>query len=293
MRARQIEAKTTDRNAIRIDEVRWHPLHMLSGLWSKRSLIAAMTRREIEGRYKGSLGGVLWFVVNNLVLLAIYSFVFGVIFKARWQAAGIDTAHTDVGFAMPLFIGLITYNIFAETVNRAPGLIISNINYVKKVVFPLETLSVVSLGSALFNTGIGLLVLVALGFVVGTPVSWKIVYLPVIILPVVLLTLGLSWFLASIGVYIRDTAQIVMLGVTMMMFLSPIFYPPAMLSEKWRVILYANPMTLPIEQARAAILFGQTPNFFALGLLTLIGLLVTWLGWLWFEKTRKGFADVI
>ena len=161
------------------------------------------------------------------------------------------------------------------------------------MVFPLDILPVVSLASALFNAAVGTVVLIVITFVLGTPISWKIIYLPIILLPVLLLTLGVAWFLASLGVYVRDTAQIVALAVTALMFFSPIFYPAQMLPEVWRSVLYANPLSMPIEQARDAILFGQTPDVAALAVAAAAGLVIAWLGWLWFEKTRKGFADVL
>lgn len=272
---------------------RWNPLSMASDLWLRRHLLIAMTRREIESRYKGSYGGVVWYVVNNLALLAIYSFVFGVVFKARWQSVGVDSNQSNTNFALSLFVGLLVFNIIAETANRAPNLLVAQVNYVKKVVFPLEILPVISLGAALFNAAIGLVVLIVLGLVLGTPVSWKIIYFPVIVTPVVLFSLGLSWFLASLGVYVRDTAQIVGLGVTMLMFLTPIFYSVSMLPDGWSTLLNANPLTLPVEEMRAAILYGRDPDFSGLAVLTIVGLVVAWLGRVWFEMTRQGFADVI
>lgn len=269
------------------------PIAIAAALWSRQRLIIAMAKREIEMRYKGSVGGIFWYVINNLALLAIYSFVFGVVFKARWQSAGLTETQSSGQFAIPLFVGMLVFNVFADSVNRAPTLITSNVNYVKKVVFPLEILPVVSILTALFNAAVGILVLAALSIILGTPISWKVVYFPLAIFPVVIIALGASWFLASIGVFVRDAAQIVTLCVTVMMFLTPIFYPAEMLPTTWQAVLQYNPMAIPVEQARLAIVFGQTPNFLALGFLSLGSFIFLWIGWLWFQLTRKGFADVI
>lgn len=270
-----------------------HPLHMLARLWGHRGLLGIMAKREVETRYKGSAGGFLWFVINNIALLAVYSFVFGVVFKARWQGAAGQAELADPGVAMPLFIGILVFNIFSETVMRAPSLVVANANFVKKVVFPLEVLAPVTLATALFNAGIGVIVLVTLGLVLGTPVAWTTIFLPLIVLPIALQAPGATWMLASLGVYLRDTQQIVGLCVTVLMFASPVFYPAAVLPAEWQTVLAANPLSLTIEQARAAVIFGQVPAVAPLCAMTLYGFLFAWLGWMWFERTRQGFADVL
>ena len=264
---------------------------LVRGLWRNRALIWTMVVREIQSRYRGSFVGLGWYVVQNLCQLAIFTFVFGVVFKARWQVDQADSQ--QVAFAPVLFLGLILFNFFSEPVGRAPSLIIGNVNYVKKVVFPLDVLPVVAVGTALFNAGIGVGVFVVLAFAMGTPISPTIIWLPLALAPVALLALGTTWFLASFGVFVRDTAQVIGLLLTALMFFSPIFYPAAALPESWRWLLFANPLSMPIEQARGMALFGQSPDLVAIGYATGLGVFAAYLGWVWFQVTRRGFADVI
>lgn len=258
-------------------------------LWRHRYLIWQMTKRDVIGRYRGSVMGLFWSFFNPLLLLAVYTFVFSVVFQARW---GVDTGN-KMNFAVVLFSGLIVHAFFADCINRAPGLILSNVNYVKKVVFPLEILPWIAMGSALFHAGMSLLVL--LGFIAWTNggFHWTVIFLPVVLSPLLLLTMGASWFLASFGVFVRDVGQAMGLVTMALMFLSPIFYPISSLPEAYRGYLYLNPLTFMIGQTRAVLLMGNLPNWAGLGLYLLISLLVAWLGLFWFQKTRKGFADVL
>ncbi len=257
-------------------------------LWRNKTFTLSLIRREIEGRYRGAYGGLLWYIINNLMLLTIYSFVFGTIFKARWHIPGAEG-----NFSVHLFLGMIMFNVFAECISRAPISITGNANYVKRVVFPLEVLPVVNMGAALFNFAVGVVVLACLAFALGAHIHWQIVWLPVLLLPVVLLVLGLSWFLAAIGVYVRDVTHIVGFVVISTMFMSPIFFPGSAFPEKFRSWMLANPMTFPIEAGRAAALQGQTPDLVMLGIMTLAGLVVAHMGYTLFQATRKGFADVL
>jgi lipopolysaccharide transport system permease protein len=257
--------------------------------WRHRQLIWQMTRREVQGRYRGSVLGLLWSFFNPLFMLAVYTFVFSVVFKARWNSG--NDSKTE--FALVLFAGLIVFNLFADCINRAPGSIISNVNYVKKVVFPLEILPMVSLGSALFHGGISLLVwAVAYLAFFGVPHA-SVVFLPLILLPLLLLIMGISWFLASLGVYLRDVSQITSIAMTVLMFLSPIFFPASALPPKYQTFLYFNPLTIIIEQTRDVLYWGKAPDFSALGIYLMASLAVAAAGFAWFQKTRKGFADVI
>ena len=197
------------------------PIEMFANLWRHRDLIKASAKREVLGRYRGSFLGVLWSFFNPLFMLAVYTFVFSVVFQARW--GGGSGSKTE--FALVLFAGLLVFNLFAECINRAPGLILSNTNYVKKVVFPLEILPFVALLSALFHTLISLGVwLIAYTLFFGIP-HLTVFYLPLVLLPFCLFLMGLSWALASLGVFLRDVSQFIGLLTTALMFLSPIFYP--------------------------------------------------------------------
>jgi lipopolysaccharide transport system permease protein len=265
------------------------PIEMFASLWRNRGLIKASANREVLGRYRGSVMGILWSFFNPLFMLSVYTFVFSAIFKARWNS-GSDS---KTEFALVLFAGLIVFNLFAECINRAPGLILSNVNYVKKVVFPLEILPWVAISSTLFHGTISLLVwLTAYAVFFGIPHATAL-YLPLVILPFLLLIMGLTWALASLGVYLRDVSQFIGIITTSMMFLSPVFYQATALPENYRFLFYLNPLTLVIEQTRDVLFWGKTPDFAMLGIYWLVTVIVAWLGFAWFQKTRKGFADVL
>lgn len=265
------------------------PRELAASLWRNRNLIRAMVKREVLGRYRGSVLGVLWSFFNPVFMLIVYTFVFSVVFRARWST----DSDSKTEFALVLFSGLIVFNLFAEAINRAPGLVLSNVNYVKKVVFPLEVLPWISLGSALFHFTVSLSVWM-IGYVLlfGAP-HLTAFYLPLILLPLALLTLGLSWFLASLGVFLRDVTQLIGITTSVLMFLSPIFYPVSALPEQYRSLIFMNPLTVVIEQVRAVLFWGKTPELGILALYFVITAIIAWLGFAWFQKTRKGFADVL
>ena len=259
-------------------------------LWRNRQLIVQMTRREVVGRYRGSVMGLAWSFFNPILMLVVYTFVFSVVFKARWGTGGDESQTT---FAIVLFVGLIVYNLFAEMAIRAPGLILSNVNYVKKVIFPLEILPVVGLCAALFHSLISLGVLLIAILLIKGSLVWTVIYFPLILVPLLIATLGIAWFLASLGVFVRDVGQTIGILTTVLMFLSPVFFPISALPENFQFWQKFNPLTFTIEQSRAVIIFGKQPDWAALTLYVLASLLVAWAGYWWFQKTRKGFADVL
>jgi lipopolysaccharide transport system permease protein len=266
------------------------PWALVKNLWMHRSLVLQMTRREVVGRYKGSVMGLLWSFLNPLFMLAVYTFVFSVVFKARWTTSP-DESKTD--FAVLLFAGMIVHGLFAEVLNRAPGLILANVNYIKKVVFPLEILPVISMCAALFHSGVSLLVLIcAIVFVDGN-LNATMLYLPLVVLPFIIFTQGLAWIFASLGVYVRDVGQTIGIITMVMLFLSPVFFPVSSLPEDMRPLMMANPLTFIIEQVRAVLIWGNTPDWAGLGLYSLMALFTAWVGYAWFQRTRKGFADVL
>lgn len=251
-----------------------------------------MVKREVMSRYKGSFLGLFWSLINPILMLAVYTFVFSVVFKVRLdQDDGLYDDKTS--FALVLFAGLIIFNLFSECISRASGLILANVNYVKKIIFPLEILPWVTLGSALFHAGISFLVLLIFLLVTGHPIYWTAICLPIVILPLLLFIMGLMWLLASIGVFVRDIGQFIGLILTAMLFMSPIFYPASALPESVRSYLFLNPLTFIIEQTRAVILAGNLPDWTGLAIYYIVALFVAWMGLVWFEKTRKGFADVL
>lgn len=265
------------------------PFAMFISFWRNRHLIWQMTRRDIAIRYRGSLIGLAWSVLNPALMLTVYTFVFSVVFKSRWESAD----ETQADFAISLFAGMIVFNLFAEISNLAPTLITSNVNFVKKVVFPLEVLPWVSLGSALFHTVISLLVLLVVQLIINRLLPWTIIFLPVVLLPLLLATIGTAWFLAAFGVYVRDIDQITRVLTSMLMFLSAVFYPISALPEEYQPILSLNPLVLIITESRKVIVFGELPDWFSLGGSLLAGLIIAYAGFWWFQKTRKGFADVL
>jgi lipopolysaccharide transport system permease protein len=249
-----------------------------------------MIKREVLGRYKGSILGLAWSFLNPVFMLVVYTFVFSGIFKSRWS---VGSEESKTQFAVILFVGLIVHGLFAEVLNRAPGLILSNVNYVKKVVFPLEILPIVAIGAALFHSLISLLVLLIAFIIFNGYLHWTAIFTPLVLLPLVILTLGLAWIFASLGVFVRDIGQTIGIVTIAMLFLSPVFFPITALPEIYRPLFMANPLTFIIEQGREVLIWGHLPDWAGLGIYTLAATAVAWTGYAWFQKTRKGFADVL
>lgn len=267
----------------------FNPIAIMVNLWKYRELIVQFAKRDVITRYKGSYLGILWSFLTPLLMLTIYTFVFSEVFKAKW---GVESG-SKAEFALVLFCGLIAFNLFSECINRAPGLILNNVNYVKKVVFPLEILPVSLLGSALVQAAISLLILiVGLGALMGV-FNWTMVFLPLVLTPLLLFILGLSWFFASLGVYLRDIGQFIGVLTQALMFMTPIFYPASSVPEKYRVVFFVNPIYYVVEDMRRIVIWGQMPDWNWLFVGMFIGLIVAIFGYMWFRKTRKGFADVI
>ena len=260
-------------------------------LWRNRQLIVKMTQRDVVGRYKGSAMGLAWSFFNPVFMLIVYTFVFSVIFKSRWGGAGGDDSKTQ--FALVLFVGMIVMSLFSDVLNRAPTLILGNVNYVKKVVFPLEILPVIAMGAGLFHGLISFgVLLIAFAFINGY-LQWTLVFVPLVVLPLVILTTGFSWMLASLGVFLRDVGQTISILTMVLMFLSPVFYPVSAVPEGVRPFIMLNPLTFIIEQAREVLIWGHMPNFVGLAIYTVVAIMVAWVGYFWFQRTRKGFADVL
>lgn len=266
------------------------PMAMFRSLWRNRQLIIQMTRRDIDSRYRGSMVGLAWSFINPILMLLVYTFVFSVIFKARWNVGG-DESKTD--FAIILFAGMIVFNLFPEIINRAPGLITSNVNYVKKVVFPLEVLPWVVLGSALFHGMISLFVLLLIQFILKFSVPWTSIFLPLVLLPLIFTGVGFAWLLAALGVFVRDIGQITGIFITILMFMSAVFYPLSALPEKYQIWLKLNPLVLIITESRKSLVFSELPDAASLGIALFVSLVIAFAGFWWFQKLRKGFADVI
>ena len=265
------------------------PMGAVRSLWTNRQLIARMGQREIIGRYKGSAMGLAWSFITPLFMLAIYTFVFSVVFQARWGTS----EESKTQFAVVLFAGLIVHTLFSDVINRAPQLVLGNVNYVKKVVFPLEILPVVQLLSATFHALVSVVVLIAAQLVFQGSLPITALLLPVVLLPFLLLTLGLAWWLASLGVFVRDVGQTISLVTSVMLFMSPVFFPVQSLPPALQPWMHLNPLTFVIEQVREVVVWGRLPDWQGLAVYSLASIATAWLGFAWFQKTRKGFADVL
>jgi lipopolysaccharide transport system permease protein len=262
---------------------------MAASLRRNRDLILQLARREVVGRYKGSFLGLFWSLLNPVLLLALYTFFFSVVLRARWGGGTADKGE----FAVLVFVGMIVHGLFTECLLRAPTLVVGNVPYVKKIVFPLEVLPVVTLGASMFHAGVSLLVLALAQLLVHGSLPWTWVFAPVVLAPLVVLALGVAWALASLGVFFRDIAQPIGFLATVLLFASPVFYPLSSLPDFLQPWLLLNPLTFIIEQARAVMVDGRLPDFGGLALYALVAIIGAWIGYAWFQKTRKGFADVL
>nr|WP_231373034.1 ABC transporter permease [Thioalkalivibrio sp. AKL10] len=265
------------------------PRAMGQSLWSNRRLLARLTRREVAGRYRGSVLGLFWSFLHPLLMLLVFTFVFTVVFEARWAVEQPTTVH----FALVLFSGLIVHALFAEVLTRAPGVVIGQANYVKKVVFPLELLPVVTACSAAFHALVSGLILLLAFAIVNGHLHPTVLLAPVILFPLVVLSLGVGWILSSLGVFLRDIGQVTGVLATALLFLSPVFYPVSALPEFMQPWMVLNPLTLMIESLRDVVIWGREPDWLAWSLYLMVSTLVAWIGFVWFQKTRRGFADVL
>ncbi len=268
------------------------PILFFQRMWNERFLIAQFTRREFQARHKGSLLGIGWSLLVPVVMLAVYTFVFSVVFQARWGTDAQNAEDNRTVFAVVLFGNLIAFNFFSELVSSAAGLIIHNSNLVKKVLFPLEILPVSRLFTIALQSCANFLIL-ASGAAIAGIVKWQLLVAPLFLLPLILFALGLSYFVAAMTVFVRDTAQAVGLVVTIMMFLSPVFYPLHAVPQPFRSVVLLNPLTMMLEHFRGVALFGAFPDFIEFGATLLASLIVLVLGFAWFMKLKPAFADVL
>ena len=258
------------------------------GLWRSRDLIAQLVERDTRSRYRGSAMGLFWSAIHPLLMLAVYTVFFTEMMPGRWPGTG-----DHVQFAMVLFVGLLLHGFLAESINRAPSLVTGQPNLVKKIVFPLDVLPVVAIGTAAFHMAVGFVIWLVFHVVaIGAPPLTALLF-PIVFAPLVLMTLGVCWFLASIGVYLRDVGHIVPVVSAVLLFASPVFYPLEAVKPPFTAIVSASPLTIPIEQARQVLLAGQIPRWDVWAGYTAVAIVVAWLGAAWFRATRKGFADVL
>ena len=263
----------------------WRPLWELP---RRADLIRPMARRMLLARYRGSALGVVWAVLTPLVLIAVFTFLFAGIFEARFTPAG-----TPWEYALYLFCGLLPWTAFSESVQQSAGVVVSHANLVKRVVFPLEVLPLAQALAGLAGQAFGTLALVTAALVLRGELHATLLWVPLLVVPQLLLTLGASWFVASLGVFVRDTAQALALVLTAWMYLTPIIYPEHLVPERFRTLLELNPFTPLVRSYRRVILEGAPPDFRGLAYAAGVGLAVFLLGYWWFARTRKNFADVI
>jgi lipopolysaccharide transport system permease protein len=257
-------------------------------LIAQRHLLRDLVIRDVQSRYRGTFFGLGWLVAYPALMMAVYTFVFGGVFKSRWMNQG------GLGeFVVMLFCGMIVFTLFSEAANRASSMITGNPNFVKKVVFPLELLPLVSLGGALFNASVSFAILCLLILFGGSGFPATALLAPLVLLPLLLLTTGISWGLAALGVFFRDLGQLVGIATSTMLFLSPVFFPIASAPESVRWILNLNPLTYPIEELRHVLVIGQTPDWLHLGLFQVVATIVAWVGLWFFQRCRPAFADVL
>lgn len=259
--------------------------------FKERRLIANLAWRRIESRYRGSVLGLLWAVIDPLLMLSVYTFVFSIVFKAKWGSGAAP--ENNLEFALFLFSGLTIYGLFSQTVNEAPTTILSQKTLVTDIVFPLEILSCVSLAVSLFNFAVSFLILIAFYLLVNGLPPPTILWIPILIVPMSVGTLGISWFISSLGVYIRDVAQITSVITTVLLFLSPVFYPIDRVPEAFADVYRMNPLASLLDMTKGAMFRGEHPDPLQLITLLLGSWAIAWLGYLWFMTTKRGFSDVL
>lgn len=271
-------------------------LRFPGALWRHRELWWQLSRREVQGRYRGSMLGWGWSLITPLMMLAVYTFVFSQVFQARW---GDLEQSGPLVFAINMFAGLIVFNLFAETANQSPGLILSNANLATKVIFPLEILPAVTVTAAMFHALTSLAVLVSFQLVNAlagsgsSGISATVLWLPLVWLPLASGCVAMGWLLSALGVFLRDLGQVIGVAVNLLMFLSAVFYPLSALPDRWQPFLQINPLVSVIEQTRRVAVNAQAPSLQYLALGSLTGLIVCELSFRCFQKARRGFADVL
>jgi len=262
-----------------------HPLFLAR----HRFLVLQLVRRDILGRYQGSVLGVGWGLLSPLLILAAYTFVFRTVFKARWPGGSDSTSE----FVLQLFAGLLIFNLFSDLLGRAPRIVLDQPNLVKRVVFPLEVLAWVSVGAVMFHSALALAILLAAAAALGTPLTPWVLAIPLILACTVPFLLGFGWLLSGLGVFLRDIGHVIGPAMSLLLFASPVLYPTQALPPLAAKLLWLNPLTIPIESLRSVVLHGRPPDWAALVTYTIIGLAFASLSHRLFERIRPAFADEV
>lgn len=263
------------------------PLEPWRALWRHRHVIAQLGRRQVQARHRGTYLGMLWNLVNPLLLLSVYSLVF-----IELMPVGVEPGER-LAFVLRMFCGLVLFNCFAETVLRAPGTVLGSANYVKKIVFPLEALPAADLWASAVGCGMNLVVLLAAAVFAGSGLHASMLLFPLVLPPLLLFTLGVAWLVAALGVYVRDLQASIGVLMTVLFFLTPVFYSLEGQDDSLRAVLQLNPLAVLIEASRATLLAGQAPSWRSLGLAYVVALIVAQAGFAWFRATKRGFVDVV
>lgn len=270
----------------------FNPTLIAADIYKNRALLFQWTKRLLAMRHAGSFLGPLWNLATPLFMLAVYTFVFGVVFKARWQMLSPDLDTTG-SYAVVLFCGMATFNIFSETVMSSARCVIDNPNLVKKTVFPLEILPLSQMLSAAINGQLWFALVLCAAFFTGIPFSAAILLFPLVLFPLMALALGAGWFAAATSVFLRDIPHLAAMLMQALFFLTPIFYPESLVPKKLLFLLNFNPLAWLCRQARDLLLFGNIPPWTQIVLTWLFCAFVCQAGFVWFMKVKKGFADVL
>lgn len=252
-------------------------------------LVIQLSKRGIQSRYRGSVLGMVWSLLTPLLMLLVYSFVFSIVFKAKWNHPGAE----DANFGVILFSGMIIHALFSEPMVLSSSSITGNVQYVKKVVFPLEIMAWSTMLVASFQALISFFVLILFMLISGMSIHPTLLLFPIVLMPLILFSTGVAWLLSAVTVYIRDVAQLVGIMSTILLFISPVFYPVDRLPGIWQKLIYLNPISFIVDQMRSIAIYGEQPNWLGLLIYTLIALCVAWFGLFIFQRLRAGFADVL
>lgn len=268
------------------------PIFMIRSLYRNRELIWNLIKRELKSTYQSSFLGALWPVILPLMMLLIYTFVFSVVFQAKWSTSAEQNTLPGE-FALVLFAGLTPFNFFSVVTLRAPGLILAVPNYVKKVVFPLETLPVVIVGAAFITSLINVVLILIGSLIVFHRVPLTTLLLPLAYIPLILVSLGLGWFLSSLGVFVRDVGQAINIVVQVLLFVTPIFYSADQVPGVLKFLVILNPLSPIIDSFRRILIWNQSIDWVPWGVATLFSALIAMLGFAWFSATKRAFSDVM
>lgn len=247
-------------------------------------------RREIQQKYKGSYFGILWNFIIPIITISVYTFVFGVVFESKWEYQVTDSL---IEFALTLFAGVTIYSMFSECVVVSPSLVVSNVNFVKKVVFPLEILSIISTGGMAVQVGANLTIILLGKIIFMRTFDLMFLFFPLVLLPLVFLVLGISWSFSALGVFFRDMRPISSMLTLLFAYLTPVFYPLSAVPEELRGAMYLNPLTVIVDNARKVLIYGQLPDFIQLAIVTIISYIIALIGLGFFRKLKPNFADML